>query len=278
MNDVRPHEVSARVVSNHPVTPEVFGITLRVDSGWGPPRPGQFVQIDCPPAGSVPLRRPFSLSGWRRSELGIELDIVYGAVGERTRALSQCRSGEMLSLIGPLGHPFTSFPGRRPVLIGGGRGIAPLLLLAGSLRDDYPDGTILYGARTASHLIPLRDPAYPVHLATEDGTAGFEGSVITLLDRLFQRGEVRGGECALFACGPNRMLAALAVWAEGRDLPCQVSLETLFGCGIGICAGCAVPVRSKDGPGASAFERYALACKDGPVMDAFSIEWEGVHE
>jgi dihydroorotate dehydrogenase electron transfer subunit len=273
-----PVEAAARVMANGRLTPEIFGITLRLAPGWGPARPGQFVQVECPPSSAFALRRPFSLSGFRASEPGTEIEIVYGAVGERTRALSRCRPGESLSVVGPLGHPFTPFPGRRPILIGGGRGIAPLLLLARSLREDYPDGEILYGARTASLLIPLPDSPYRVHIATEDGSAGIKGTAIVLLEALAANGEIRSGECALFACGPNRMLATLAAWALGRDLPCQVSLETLFGCGYGICAGCAVPVRPREGEASGAFERYALACQEGPVMDAFRVEWEGMRE
>jgi dihydroorotate dehydrogenase electron transfer subunit len=79
------------------------------------------------------------------------------------------------------------------------------------------------------------------------------------------------------------MLAALSAWSAGRDLPCEVSLETHFGCGMGICAGCAVPVRpdpaaAPGDPERSAFERYVFLCREGPVMDAHRVEWEGVHE
>ena len=118
-------------------------------------------------------------------------------------------------------------------------------------------------------------------------------------------GRIREGEDALFACGPNAMLAALASWVEGRDLPCEVSLETQFGCGTGICAGCAVPVRGRPaargagqevpheaghgsgqvgsqdtggGRPATDFDRYVFACREGPVFPAEIVEWEGLHE
>ena len=135
---------------------------------------------------------------------------------------------------------------------------------------------LLHGARTASQLMPLPDPPCPVRLATDDGSVGFHGTLVDLLQSLLDAGDVREGRDALYACGPNRMLAALAEWCAPRDLPCQVSLETHFGCGLGICAGCAVPIKAEAGVEASAFERFAFLCREGPVMDAQRIEWAGV--
>ncbi len=278
MNVQPPRAAAARILANHRLTPDILSVTLRLPPDWGPARPGQFVQVECPPRESFALRRPFSLAGCRATELGMEIDIVYGVVGCRTRGLSQARPGEMLEVIGPLGRPFSPFPGRDPVLVGGGRGIAPLLMLAEAWKTDYPLGTILYGARTAAHLIPMPEVPYTVHLATDDGTAGHEGTVIGLLGHLHYQKEIREEETALYGCGPNHMLQELARWARERGFPCQVSLETRFGCGIGICAGCAVPVLPVEGEATDAFGRYALACREGPVMDAQRVEWEGVSE
>jgi dihydroorotate dehydrogenase electron transfer subunit len=137
---------------------------------------------------------------------------------------------------------------------------------------------LLHGARTAVQLIPVPDPPCRVRLATDDGTLGFHGTLVDLLQSMLDAGELREGSDALYACGPNRMLAALAEWSAKRDLPCQVSLETHFGCGLGICAGCAVPVKTGVGAEISAFERFVFLCREGPVMDASRVEWAGVHE
>jgi dihydroorotate dehydrogenase electron transfer subunit len=236
--------------------------------------------------------------------------IVYGAVGMRTHGLAQALPGVALRLTGPLGRPFDALPERRAVLLGGGRGLAPVLMLAEHLgrsahaggdagraagrgqtgvavrgednRESNGDGNgaviLLHGARTASQLIPIPDPPCEVRPATDDGSAGFHGTLIGLLQSMWDAGELREGRDALYACGPNRMLAALAAWSAGRDLPCQVSLETHFGCGLGICAGCAVPVKTTAGTEASAFERFVFLCREGPVMDARRIDWAGVHE
>jgi dihydroorotate dehydrogenase electron transfer subunit len=300
------------------VVPGIFEVALALPPDWGPARPGQFVQLECPPPELFGLRRPFSLAGCRAVLGGVEVRIVYGAVGMRTHGLARARPGVSLQLTGPLGRPFEPLPERRAVLLGGGRGLAPVLMLAEDLgRSAHPAcsaeldadraassgragvtgrgaGTaastaastvastaaavLLHGARTASQLIPLPDPPCEVRLATDDGSAGFHGTLVDLLQSMLDAGELREGRDALYACGPNRMLAVLAAWSAKRDLPCQVSLETRFGCGLGICAGCAVPVRTTAGTETSAFERFVFLCREGPVMDAQRVEWAGVHE
>jgi dihydroorotate dehydrogenase electron transfer subunit len=165
-------------------------------------------------------------------------------------------------------------------------------------------GLLLYGARTSSLLLQLEDAPWEVLLATDDGSAGFAGTLVDLAEALALEGRLRPERDALYACGPNAMLAALSRWAGARGFACQVSLETSFGCGFGICAGCAVPVRSRPpeelaappvagavdpeagarAPGrrevseGDAFDRYVFACREGPVFESWRVEWEGVHE
>jgi len=297
--------VPVRVLENAPAKGEIHEIVLLAPAGWGPVHAGQFIQLECPPRELFGLRRPFSLSGCRERPDGVELRIVYGAIGQRTRALAAVRAGAELEMVGPLGRPFSLPAGRRPVMIGGGRGIAPVLMLARQWCGGRPDALLLYGARTAAQLLPLGPVPCELLTATEDGSAGFRGTLLDLLERLRAGGRIREGEDALFACGPNAMLAALASWVEGRDLPCEVSLETQFGCGTGICAGCAVPVRGRPaargagqevphesghgsgqvgsqdtggGRPATDFDRYVFACREGPVFPAEIVEWEGLHE
>ena len=318
----RPRAVIARVESNRPLVPGIFEIALALPPDWGPARPGQFVQLECPPSELFGLRRPFSLAGCRAVLGGVEARIVYAGVGMRTLGLAQARPGVQLMLTGPLGRSFEPIPQRRAVLLGGGRGLAPMLMLAEHLgrsahhacdadrasvgRGDgvavgdagggaggraggaaggaasssaSEEATILlHGARTASQLIPMPDPPCEVRLATDDESAGFHGTLIDLLQSMSDAGEIREGCDALYACGPNKMLAALAAWSAEKDLPCQVSLETHFGCGLGICAGCAVPVKTTAGTEVSAFERFVFLCREGPVMDAQRVDWAGVHE
>jgi dihydroorotate dehydrogenase electron transfer subunit len=273
-----PAAAAGLVLSNRQLAPGILSLKLRLPRAWGPPSPGQFVQVECPPPDCFGLCRPFGLAGHARTAEGTEIEIVYGVVGRRTQALSEVAAGDRLDVTGPHGRAFAPLAGRRPVLVGGGRGIAPLCLAADAWREDHPDGLLVYGMRGAGDRIPLPPQPYPLELATEDGSLGYRGTALDLLQHLLLGGGLRSAESALYACGPNAMLAALSSWAEEAQIPCQVSLETRFGCGFGICAGCAVPLRAGEKAEADPFLRYALACQDGPVMDGASVDWERLRE
>ncbi|MEZ4653217.1 MAG: dihydroorotate dehydrogenase electron transfer subunit [Candidatus Eisenbacteria bacterium] len=267
-----------RVVENRRLTSEILQLRMEVAPDWGPPAPGQFVQVECLPDRPFSLRRPFSIARFRRLEDRAELHLVYAPVGDGTREMARLAPGDAVTLVGPLGRGFRPVRDRVPVLVGGGRGIAPMLMLSDSFHREHPKGMILFGVRRSGQLYELTDVPFPVRIATEDGSAGFHGNVIQLLDELLVTRKITPDGHALYACGPNPMLHALSDWAARHGFPCQVSLETLFGCGFGICAGCAVPVRSGDEETSDEFGRYRFACIDGPVFEGDRIDWEGVRE
>ncbi|MEZ4650579.1 MAG: dihydroorotate dehydrogenase electron transfer subunit [Candidatus Eisenbacteria bacterium] len=273
-----PRIVSAEVVRNDPLTKEIREIVFRLPDDWGPAEPGQFVQVDCRPADPFVLRRPFSIARTRRVGGEFHLHLVFAPVGDGTRVLAAGRPGEHVSIVGPLGRGFRPIPGRRPILVGGGRGVAPLLSLGDAIRATHPEGILLFGVRGPDQLHELEDPAYPVEIATQDGSVGFRGHLLGLLDSLLEAGRIAPAHDAIYSCGPNPMLHALSDWAIARGFPAQVSLETLFGCGFGICAGCAVPVKQEAGEEGDEFGHYRFACVDGPVFDAERVDWEGVRE
>ena len=249
-------------------------------------KPGSFVHLSCDPL--LPMRRPLSImrvdaaAGW--------VEFLYKVVGEGTRLLSGRRAGERLSLMGPIGQPFVPhMERRRPLLIGGGVGIPPMIFLADSLRrikGAYEPFVIMgsevpfpFTARPSQIMVAgmpqgtiaamplLEDWNVPSRLASLRGYPGcFEGYVTDLarcwLDALSaeQRGEVE-----VFACGPHPMLEAVAALARDYRLPCQVSLEEFMACAVGGCAGCVVEVRTDKGP---AMKRV---CVDGPVFDARAV-------
>jgi len=111
-------------------------------------------------------------------------------------------------------------------------------------------------------------------VATDDGSAGLHGSVIDALQRTPDHG-------ALYGCGPPGMLRALCAFANERQAECQLSLEEVFGCSMGVCWGCVVPVR-RGCPAATGYPRaqsdsrtYDLArvCIDGTVFRAADLAW-----
>ncbi len=208
---------------------------------------GQFVNIGLGP-GPL-LRRPFSV--YRAT--GDRIEVVLKAVGAGTALMLAMREGDMVSCLGPLGHAFDlSGTARNVCLISGGLGVAPMPLAARDARAASLHVTWVHGARTASELCAETE-GDEVILATDDGSAGFAGDVVAAAP----------DADLVLACGPNRMLAAVAQrWPHA-----QVAVETYMGCGTGVCLGCAVPLA---GGG------YDRACTEGPVYIASDIDWRAL--
>jgi len=224
--------------------------------------PGQFVMVRGAHWGEAPfLPRPMSIltAGKRPS-------ILVKVVGEGTRRLAGSEPGEPFTVHGPLGKGWSDCESdRTPLLVAGGVGVCPLVFLARSLADKGRRAIALYGGKTASEL-PLDDEmaqAAELRIATEDGSLGQAGRVTVLLEQALR--ETRG-KAKVYACGPNAMMARVVELCRKAEVPCEVSLETMMGCGYGVCLGCAVP---KAGGG------YLYACSEGPCVDGHSIAWEG---
>ena len=247
--------------------------------------PGSFVHLRCDP--QLPMRRPISImradaqQGW--------IDLLYKAVGQGTRLLSNRKTGERISIIGPIGVPFQVHPERpRPLLIGGGVGMPPMIFLAERLRlstDMHPfvilgsEVPFPFRPRPSQHLMPslpaeviaamplLDDWGVPSRLASLQGYPGcFDGYVTDLARHWLEGLDDRArGEVEIFSCGPHPMLEAVSALARAFDLPCQVSLEEFMACGVGGCAGCVVPVQTDEGP------MMKRVCVDGPVFDAYRV-------
>ena len=210
-------------------------------------RAGQFVNLLLRP-GPL-LRRPFSVY---RTD-GDVIEIVLRAVGEGTRRLVELGPGQPVSVLGPLGRGFRlDAHAVRVTLISGGLGVAPMQLAAREARALDICVTWVHGARTRAELCPEAD-GHDIRWATDDGSMGVHGSALDA---------VPGGNLGhVLACGPNRMLAAVAArWPDA-----QVAIETYMGCGTGVCLGCAVPRTT------GAYDR---ACTEGPVYRAGSIRWD----
>ncbi len=242
-------------------------------------RPGQFVNVNVHAPGSDQisplLRRPFSVcqadrhAGW--------ISILWKAIGPGTRLLASHRAGTVLSLIGPLGRGFRlPEENAEAILVGGGLGVAPLPILAETLQARGISCEVLLGARTAADLWgaeELQRLSAEIYPATDDGSAGRHGLVTEVLEerlREYSRSSSNRTRAQVFACGPMPMLQRVAAICRAANVPAQVAVETVMGCGFGICMGCPVePAR-----GAAEFGRYWLACLDGPVFPADEIRYE----
>ncbi len=220
---------------------------------------GQFLHISCG-AGTL-LRRPISICTW----VGGFIRIVFQTKGEGTKWLSERRAGDVLDVLGPLGHGFdVAALGEKPVLVGGGIGVPPMLACAQKAKGYGADAKAILGFRSKDAVIIEDDfrEACETFVTTDDGSYARKGFVTDILC-----GQLAG--CTgIAACGPRIMLKSVAAIAKEAQIPCQVSMEERMGCGIGACLVCACAL--KDGNGQ---KHYGHVCKDGPVFNAEEVDW-----
>ncbi len=234
--------------------------------------PGQFVMVNCGPDCVLP--RPFSIHQVINKEdlelyfavVGLSLDNTLKSWlkdGKSTNWLSQCRVGDSVKPLGPLGNTFSVHStSHNLLLVAGGMGIAPLYFLAEETLKRGCSITLLYGTA-------VKNPYPEDHLtsgiklitATEDGSVGKKGKVTDLLPDFIDWAD------QIFACGPMPMYKDMArkkreLKIEGK--PVQVSLEVRMGCGRGVCYGCTL--KTKQG--------LKKVCQDGPVFDLDDILWD----
>jgi dihydroorotate dehydrogenase electron transfer subunit len=201
-------------------------VLLRVDrGGLEPGIPGQFFMLEAP--GRL-LPRPMSLCLAPPGELAF----LFEPIGPGTRALAALRPGDRLRVLGPLGNGFR-LEVERPLLVGGGIGIAPLPYLSATLGG--PPAVL--GFRSHHHaeagaLVPNAEVVVEPTLVTDRLPAGYD----------------------VLACGPEPMLDAIAAVAPGA----QLAWEAPMACGYGACYGCVVEI---DGS-------YKRLCVEGPVLAA----------
>jgi dihydroorotate dehydrogenase electron transfer subunit len=204
------------------------------------------------------LPRAFSIA--RVSEAG-EWGFLIEDVGPGTARLCELEAEDGLWALGPLGRGFEPAPAHaRTILVGGGIGIAPLMILQDALAATPRSGRMLTllgfrGAEHAKAAALLHDPV----VATDDGAVGHEGLVTELLESALKERQ----PSVVRACGPPAMLEAVRAICARGGVDAQLALEAGMACGYGACYGCAV--RCGDGS-------YLRVCLDGPVIDAAMLE------
>lgn len=254
----------AIVTDNQPETPSCFRLSIACD-GFSSAQPGQFVTLHLPGTLTPLLRRPFSIH--RQTASGTQItgiEILYKVVGDFTRALTKLKPGDGIDILGPLGNGFKVLPQfEKIILVGGGIGIAPLMFLAESLAktgNDLSGSTACLGGRTAEDVLrPLvfQSVGLAVRVTTDDGSAGTQGLVTGSLENCL----AEGLPDRIYACGPMPMLRAVADIANKKNLPCELSVETIMACGLGACLGCAINKNETTG-------KYQHVCINGPVFDS----------
>lgn len=220
--------------------------------------PGQFVNVQVCKNTAPLLRRPFGVAGVNKKEGTFTM--IYRIIGEGTHILADLCNGDELSIVGPLGHGF-AMQANKPLLVGGGLGLAPLLFLAEGFGQGKAD--VLMGGRNSEEVCwtSLYDYVCAnTYITTDDGSQGTKGTVMALLPQLIKE---QGYDC-VYVCGPVPMMKAVAEACLAAGVKCQVSLEKYMACGLGACLSC-----SCGGIG-----KRIKVCTDGPVFWAEEVtEW-----
>lgn len=281
-------QVRARVVNQREAGAGHRWLELHVTRGFPAPVAGQFVQLLLAAPSPVFLPRPMSVADVRSTPRGPVLGFLYEPVGAGTRALAELGRGDQVEVLGPLGRGFPREVPGTPILVAGGRGVAPLLFAAGMFAGERRRCEFLFGARDAEHLVAL--PAARrrlarvggrLHLATDDGSQGLAGTVVDLLARVAPRVP---RPAVIHACGPHAMLAGVARWGLAHGIPTFLAMESVMACGTGVCRGCPLP-RSRAAreafdaaatPSLYGNREFAMCCTEGPVFEAAALDWERV--
>ena len=242
---------------------------------------------------AVILPRPFSVAkivplkkGVIQSDEPQAFSVLFDIRGTGTNWLAQLTTDVPVRVSGPLGKGFWLPEGTKTaVLVAGGLGIAPFPFLAERLKAQGVETILLLGAKTKDKLpfdpvraeFPLLRNGKPLSywgvdefesigvrsaIALEEPEDGFFAGTVTQLFEAWLSTQKELDGTAVYGCGPTQMLKVLTQLAQSYGLHCQVSLEERMGCGIGICFGCPIPVKSGG---------YRLCCTDGPVFDASEL-------
>lgn len=247
------------VVANVKLHPMFSLLKLKPAHGELPQiAPGQFVQVAVPDSPSTFLRRPISVNY-------VEYDaqllwLLVRNAGPGTEHLINMPKGASLNLLLPLGKPF-SMPARkdaRILLVGGGVGVAPLLYFGECLVNEGYAPEFLLGARSSDLLLEMEmfSSVGKVHVATDDGSAGFHGLVTRhpVLDDGIEN---------IYCCGPAPMMKGVAAEARRIGADCEVSLENMMACGLGACLCCVEKT----------VKGNVCVCTEGPVFNINELTW-----
>lgn len=247
------------IINNRQVNSEYYVLELQSDIVLPELKAGQFAELRIDGSQEVLLRRPISFYDVDYKNQTISLLIQ--EVGKGTRKLAGALPGDKLNMIYPLGNSF-SFDGvNKALLIGGGVGVAPLLLLGKVLRNNNIEPTFLLGFRNKDYLvdIPTFEKYGNVLITTDDGSIGERG---TVLDHSIIESGLSGFD-KIYTCGPQVMMKAVAKLAKAKGTDCEASLENTMACGFGACLCCVQQT----------IHGNLRVCVEGPVFNTKEIIW-----
>ena len=210
-------------------------------------KPGQFVMVWIPRFDE----KPFAISYMEKDLIGITV----AAVGEFSNALYAMKKSERVGIRGPYGTPY-ALEGKKAAMVGGGYGSASLTLLAEEALRKGMQVKFILGARTKNRLVYVERIKKLIGnenliITTDDGSMGRKGFVTDALKELIEKEKID----KVHACGPDKMLKAVADLCTSKNVKGEASMERWMKCGFGLCGHCCVdPIGIR-------------LCVEGPVID-----------
>ena len=254
------------VLNNSEIAEGIYQTIFQSHSISSNALPGQFINILPSSDWDQVMRRPMSIA----SQGNNEISIIYKSVGEGTRIMADWKKGEKVDIIGPLGNYWTQYKDTFPILIGGGVGIAPILNLHHCLLEKHIDHMLIMGARRGVEHFLMHEPENQIYMSTDDGSLGIKGNVVDALKFILLNWNLQDN-AKIFSCGPPLMMESVRSYSLRNQIKCDLALETLMACGIGICQGCTIERKVDEKEKHSYRSHFALACEDGPIFSAEDI-------
>ena len=278
-------QIESPLVRNEQIAEDTFLLRVKASEIARRVVPGQFVMIRLSQTDAPLIGRALAVYDVVNDESGNPkwIDLVYLRKGTMTSALAASPLGRKVTVWGPLGNGFSNRRCDHLIMVAGGIGQTPMLLLGREAMGSQQFGignrgngwsgqvTLIYGARRKSLLAGVndfKDAGFEVELCTDDGSEGQQKLVPEVLkerlERLPDQTRVR-----VVTCGPEIMMEKVSEICESAKIDCQVSMETPMACGIGICFSCVAQVK-QDGPEEWDYKR---TCVEGPIFDSHKICW-----
>ena len=253
---------TSTIISQEKIAENIYDLWVEAPMIAMSAEAGQFVNLYTRDRQQI-LPRPISICQLEQNKGHIRFVYRRGDYHTGTHNISRLKPGDKLDMVGPLGKGF-SLKGKDALLIGGGMGVAPLLELAISLKETFgKKPTCVLGYRSEPLFLVEDFMKYTnLFIATEDGSAGDQGTALDVIKNLQLEAEV------IYACGPKPMLKAVKDLALEKDIKAYISLEERMGCGVGACLSCVCETVDVD---EHSRVKNARVCKEGPVFEAREV-------
>lgn len=225
--------------------------------------PGEYISILCE---ELTLRRPFSVANFENNII----TVLIKKRGKGTEYISNLKVGDNIEFSAPLGNSF-KIENKKTLLIGAGIGVAPLFYLNKKLKEIGTQTYFAAGFLSESDVIDTPHPTLSPKgrgekqdfISTDDGSNGNKGSICNYLRKIVEEFIPE----KIVSCAPHPVLKFVVEIAQQKGIECEVCMEKVMACGIGVCRGCVINLK-KDGK-----IQNATVCKDGPVFNGAEVIW-----